>query len=122
MISLLERQPPAPRPAERHGERELVLADAYDASLEVARELAPSLRGVDDVAWIERTIETLPMALLGAATGRSQRAHLEQAEVLAVRLRVAIEVLDGLGALGTHPTRIRARACGIQARLRDVSR
>lgn len=101
---------------------ELVLADAYDAAIEIGRVLGPSLEGLEDVDWIETTIEILPMLILRAAISvpARRREQLDLAEGTAMRLRVAIEVLDGLGALegGT----IRARACGLQARIRDARR
>jgi hypothetical protein len=101
---------------------ELVLADAYDAAIEIGRALGPGLEGLEDVEWIETTIETLPMLVLRAATSvpARRREHLDVAEGVAMRLRVAIEVLDGLGVI--EGATVRARACGIQARLRDARR
>ena len=101
---------------------ELVLADAYDAAIEIGRALGPGLEGLDDVDWIETTIETLPMLVLRAAISvpARRREQLDLAEGVAMRLRVAIEVLDGLGAI--EGDTMRARACGIQARIRDARR
>lgn len=122
VVIAIVRAPPAPRATDL----ELVIADAYDASIELEKELAPGVHALDDrdgerVAWIGLALSSLPVAILAAASAREARGHhLDRAIRFATSIRIAIEILDATRSLPGDPVRARARTVGILARLRDA--